>query len=154
MIYGMKELSMRQVESDWIAGRDRTLRASDADRERMGDLLRRHHVEGRLNDDEFQERLERSLTARTFAELDELSSDLPRQLVLSGPRPLSWPVRKRLVLVTAIVAALVAVSIAVGHPVFFPAIPLLFFASRLLWWRHSGGRHRQRWLTDERLVQL
>jgi hypothetical protein len=36
------------------------IRASDADRERMLELLRAHHLEGRLDASEFQERLERA----------------------------------------------------------------------------------------------
>ena len=45
------------------------MRASDADRERTLELLRAHHLEGRLDASEFQERLERSLRATTLGEL-------------------------------------------------------------------------------------
>jgi len=56
---------------------DRSLRASDTDREAVGDILRRAHVQGRLDADEFAERFGRSLEAKTYAELDALLLDLP-----------------------------------------------------------------------------
>jgi Domain of unknown function (DUF1707)/2TM domain len=59
--------------------REPRLRASDADRERTVEQLRRHHAEGRLDMDEFSERMERAYEAKTLAELDELMSDLPRE---------------------------------------------------------------------------
>ena len=56
---------------------DRGLRAANADRDAIGDILRRQHVAGRLDTDEFAERYGRSLQAKTYAELDELIADLP-----------------------------------------------------------------------------
>ena len=57
------------------------LRASDDDRERVLDELRRHAAEGRLSVDELEERTERALAARTVGELALLTRDLPE------PRP-------------------------------------------------------------------
>jgi len=57
--------------------RDRALRVSDAEREAVAAILRREHVDGRLDNVEFDERLSRCLTARTYAELDGLLADLP-----------------------------------------------------------------------------
>ena len=53
------------------------LRASDAERERVAEALRRHHVDGRIDTDELQERLERCYAARTGSDLDALLADLP-----------------------------------------------------------------------------
>jgi uncharacterized protein DUF1707 len=53
------------------------MRASDADRDRVMDILRAATAEGRLTVDELEERLEAALTARTFGELGELTADLP-----------------------------------------------------------------------------
>src|SRR4051794_33810690 len=53
------------------------LRASDADRERVAAALRRHHVDGRLDTDELQERLGACYAARTLGELEPLLADLP-----------------------------------------------------------------------------
>ena len=56
---------------------DPRLRASDADRDRATALLREHHAAGRLTAEEFHERLDAALTAKTLGELDELLADLP-----------------------------------------------------------------------------
>ncbi|MBT2449343.1 DUF1707 and DUF2154 domain-containing protein [Streptomyces sp. ISL-43] len=53
------------------------LRASDADRERVVDRLRDAVAEGRLDMDEFEERLEAAYKSRTYAELEPLTRDLP-----------------------------------------------------------------------------
>ncbi|MFJ4676322.1 MULTISPECIES: DUF1707 domain-containing protein [unclassified Kitasatospora] len=53
------------------------LRASDADRERVADLLRDAYAEGRLTVDEHAERIEAAYGARTFGELEPLTRDLP-----------------------------------------------------------------------------
>ena len=57
--------------------RDPNVRASDADREATADRLRRHHTEGRIDAEEFQERLDRCYAAKTVGQLAELTHDLP-----------------------------------------------------------------------------
>jgi Domain of unknown function (DUF1707) len=57
--------------------RNPNLRASDADRDATADRLRQHHTDGRLDQDEFQERLDRCFAATTVGELGELTRDLP-----------------------------------------------------------------------------
>jgi len=56
---------------------DPRIRASDADRDRAAALLREHHAAGRLTAEEFHERMEKALEAKTLGELDELLADLP-----------------------------------------------------------------------------
>ena len=58
-----------------IAGGD--LRASHADRDQVAELLRVAAGDGRLSPEELDDRLERALTARTYAELAALTTDLP-----------------------------------------------------------------------------
>ncbi|GAA2806963.1 DUF1707 domain-containing protein [Kitasatospora paracochleata] len=53
------------------------MRASDADRERVAELLRDAYAEGRLTVDEHAERIEAAYGARTFGELAPLTRDLP-----------------------------------------------------------------------------
>lgn len=53
------------------------LRASDADRERVAEQLRDALAEGRLDMEEFEERLEATFKARTYKELAPLTRDLP-----------------------------------------------------------------------------
>ena len=53
------------------------LRASHQDRDRVVEVLRVAAGDGRLTADELDERLEAALTARTYAELAVLTTDLP-----------------------------------------------------------------------------
>ncbi|GLZ81993.1 hypothetical protein Afil01_68000 [Actinorhabdospora filicis] len=53
------------------------MRASDADRERIADILRASAGEGRLSLSELDERLAWVYEARTYADLEPLVSDLP-----------------------------------------------------------------------------
>src|SRR5580658_4115755 len=53
------------------------MRASDTDRDRVIDVLRAAAGEGRLTPDEFEERMQAVLSARTFGELATFTADLP-----------------------------------------------------------------------------
>ncbi|WP_371671161.1 DUF1707 domain-containing protein [Streptomyces sp. NBC_00289] len=56
------------------------LRASDADRERVAEVLRDALAEGRLDMTEFEERLDATYKARTYGELTPITRDLPAAL--------------------------------------------------------------------------
>jgi Domain of unknown function (DUF1707) len=56
---------------------DPNIRASDADRDKTVILLREHLAAGRLTNEEFDERLEAALSAKTLGDLDRLMADLP-----------------------------------------------------------------------------
>jgi DUF1707 SHOCT-like domain len=64
-----------------------TLRVGDEDRERAARKLGDHYAAGRLDKDEYDERLERAFSARTGGELTALFSDLPQERQAQG-RPL------------------------------------------------------------------
>ncbi|MGH3394930.1 MAG: DUF1707 SHOCT-like domain-containing protein, partial [Streptosporangiaceae bacterium] len=53
------------------------LRVSDRDRDGVAQILQAAFAEGRLDDDEFDERMRAALTARTGADLEKLTADLP-----------------------------------------------------------------------------
>lgn len=61
------------------------LRASDADRERVAEVLRDALAEGRLDMEEFEERLEQTYKARTYGELAPVTRDLPAAGVTAPP---------------------------------------------------------------------
>jgi hypothetical protein len=63
-----------------------TMRAGDADRERTVDVLRAAFVEGRLDQDEYNERMGLAYQARTYGDLAALTGDLP-----AGPMPTAMP---------------------------------------------------------------
>ena len=50
-------------------------RASDQDRDRTAALLGEHHAAGRLDADEFTERLQAAMAAKTIERLDELTAE-------------------------------------------------------------------------------
>jgi hypothetical protein len=62
------------------------MRASDADRERVAAILRRHYSAGRLDDDDLERRLARTLGARTLGQLRDLVADLPAPPPSRGQR--------------------------------------------------------------------
>jgi hypothetical protein len=53
------------------------MRAAHADRDRAVEFLKVAYSEGRLSKDEYDDRLEHALSARTYADLDQVVSDLP-----------------------------------------------------------------------------
>lgn len=82
------------------------LRVGDAERDDAVQLLTDHLAAGRLDHDEFDERLGRALTAHTHGELDALFDDLPGRRPgerpgatvapvgfdpYSAPLPAAWP---------------------------------------------------------------
>ena len=62
------------------------VRASDADRNRLCAVLREHCLAGRLTLDEFAERTERALAARTNEDLDAVTRDLPAERAPARPK--------------------------------------------------------------------
>ena len=65
------------------------MRAADADRDRAVNYLSSAYTEGRLAKDEYDARLETALSARTYADLDQVVTDLPGARV--GPVPRRAP---------------------------------------------------------------
>lgn len=71
------------------------LRASDADRERVAEILREAAGEGRLTLEELDERLDQVYAAKTYADLEPLTRDLPtgENLPATSPRAKPEPSR-------------------------------------------------------------
>ena len=104
--------------------RDRHLRVGDAEREAVSGILRAQYVAGRLDNAEFEQRLERCLAAKTYADLDALLTDFPG---LEAParrrrRPVIWRFWPVPLLPFALIAAII---LSGGHALFL-VIPLVF----------------------------
>src|SRR5215813_4027020 len=82
----MSDLPDRAAPTD-----PRLMRASDADRERVAEVLRTAASEGRLHLDELDERLAAVYAARTYAELEPLTRDLPTGHPLPTPHATPGP---------------------------------------------------------------
>ena len=117
-------------------------RASDADRERVAEALRRHHVDGRIDTDELQERLERCYAARTGGELTALLADLPGEAPPRRPYPRAgrtrWPLAAAVLIVLLAFATVGAITHG-HHPGPLPFLAVLLLL-KLAW----GGPWRRR----------
>ena len=102
------------------------LRASDADRERVVEQLRRSFEAGRLSEDELAERVETAYSTRTLAQLDSLTADLPTARS-SAPRrrALAQSVRIHTTVYAVVNLALIGIWAATGAGYFWPIWPLL-----------------------------
>lgn len=92
---------------------DPSIRASEADRERVVAALRQHVGGGRLSLDEFSERSAAAYRSRTMGELDALTRDLPAP----APQSPAATTRRPLVSVLVVLAVLLTgVLLAMGYP--------------------------------------
>lgn len=77
----MRAPRLRPTVDTVSADGDRALmRASDGDRQQVAQRLQSALDEGRLGLTEYDERLRDTYAARTYAELDEVTADLPAQV--------------------------------------------------------------------------
>jgi hypothetical protein len=133
---------------------DQHMRVSDAERQAVADRLGEHFADGRLDQEEFDERVGRAMSAKTRADLSGLFDDLPEPTGppnAGGPDTAAWgswapgrpggpgmpmPTRRRRHPVLVIALAVI-VALAVVHTV--PWLWIGFFVAVLFLAR--GGRH-------------
>ena len=134
------------------------LRASDAERADVADRLSRHYQDGRLDQAEFNERLDRAMNAKTRADFNGLFHDLPDlpdAASQSGQRgPASGPafnpgrVQQRRAQRAGISRVLflgfvVLATVFVAHALVHSFVPwLLVGALAFLWLRYEHNRGR------------
>lgn len=94
------------------------LRVSDAERSEVADRLAEHYGDGRLDQSEFNERVEQAMRAKTRSDLAGLFDDLPDG---EAPEVTTRPRRRRSF-----------------HPVLIAGLVILVIAAaqNLLWWPH------------------
>lgn len=68
------------------------LRVSDADRDRVAVVLREAHGQGRIPVDELEERLSAVYAAKTFGDLEPVTSDLPEVAAAAVPEPAGFKI--------------------------------------------------------------
>ncbi len=112
---------------------DPHVRIADSDRERAMADLATHYADGRLDHEEYDERLDAVWTARTRGDLALLFDDLPRPVVTYPPvvNPAAQRGSRRTrVPLLPVLALLLALSIVVGAPVWLLIFPLMFLRNR------------------------
>ncbi|WP_405586263.1 DUF1707 and DUF4190 domain-containing protein [Streptomyces sp. NBC_01190] len=112
--------------------------AGDADRDRAANVLKDAFAEGRLSPEEYEERIGRAYQARTYAELDHLTADIPRPRVAPLPPVLFVPLSQRTngKAIASLVLALVGWPLCGAGPI--AAVVLGHTAKREI--RHTGDR--------------
>jgi hypothetical protein len=135
---------------------DRPIRASDQERESVVDVLRDAFTDGRLTFDEFEERTAAAYAAKTWTDLQVLTSDLPvqpllgaglnqrPQAALSPPAPPAIPPRRvrrdrPFDKVLPVLFVWILISAAAGSPDIAAALSFVFIcilATRIAY----GGR--------------
>lgn len=131
---------------------DRSIRASDDDRERVVDVLREQTAQGRLTMGEFEERMGAAYTATTWEDLRPLTRDLPVEVAVDeggnrrfghaqgtrrspAERAESGRIDRRWALMApalALVSVLVLIAVTTGSP--RSVAPLLFIGLFLACW--------------------
>lgn len=107
------------------------LRISDAERTEVADLLSRHYEEGRLDQAEFDQRLDQAMKARTYKDLSGLFADLPTTggpdspPVPEGPGRLHGGRLNHRTLGLVLVAVIAAVA---GHALMWSLTPWVWIA--------------------------
>jgi Flp pilus assembly protein TadB len=126
--------------------RTSSLRASDADRERVADRLRQAAAEGRILAHELEDRVHAALRARTYGDLDAVVADLPRDKQPTKQRSRLGSAAVRYPLVAAIAVASVAVILtAVAAIAFILSGAWVVFLIMALVLRGGGRRHYYRY---------
>ena len=112
------------------------LRISDAERAEVADLLAAHYGDGRLDQAEFEQRLDQAMRAKTYRDLGGLFADLPPTPSPGQPEGPELPARlhggrsrhRILSVVLAVLVAIVAV-----HTLTFALNPWAWAFSPWLW---------------------
>ena len=136
-----------------------SMRVSHAERTEVADRLSKHYGDGRLDEEEFNERLDRAMKAKTQSDLDGLFDDLPepqpprpvtRPDPHSHPRPPGPRPFSRIAFLALVVVLAIMVGQWLAHPFVFPFggfwpigfhIPwLLIGIAVFVWWRFVRWR--------------
>jgi len=137
---------------------DPNMRVSHAERTEVADRLSKHYGDGRLDEEEFNERLDRAMNAKTRADLDGLLADLPPGAQEQPEPPVVREPRRHPLARIAFLVLVVLVAMTAGQAVahsflwspfggiglwpFAWHIPWLLIAVAVfLWWRFA---HRRR----------
>jgi hypothetical protein len=118
---------------------DPNIRVSHAERQEVADRLSKHYGDGRLDEEEFNERLDKAMKAKTRADLSGLFDDLPdsgepRTSAMTPAQPVVRQPRRHSSLPRIVFLAFVAiVAIMVGQALAGPLFAFPFHAGIWPW---------------------
>lgn len=134
--------------------RNRSLRVGDKERDAVVELLRMRHMEGRLDADEFQARIDSCLAAKTYAQLDALLADFPSdetQPRRTAPRGSGQRIRRPWPLAFPFLPLAFVAAVVFGAHVAWLAVPLLLvYVFVLRPRRHIGRGYATPWACGPR----
>jgi Domain of unknown function (DUF1707) len=132
------------------------LRVSHAERTEVADRLSRHYGDGRLDEEEFNERLDRAMKAKTQADLDGVFADLPDvggpsradEFKAVAPQRHRRPLFVRILFIIGVIFVVSTLWHALTPPFWFVGgglgIPWLLVAVVVFFLWRSGAWHRHR----------
>lgn len=105
------------------------LRVSDAERSEVADRLAEHYGEGRLDQSEFNERVEQAMRAKTRSDLAGLFDDLPDS---EAPEVTTRPRRRRSFRPVLILGLIIAIFVAGQNLFWWPRLTHLAIVAGLI----------------------
>jgi hypothetical protein len=130
----------------------RDLRVSDAERAEVADRLSKHYSDGRLDQAEFDERVDQAMRAKTQSDLSGLFDDLPSpeepepaqasRTYKVAPRRRDGHAHRRPGLL--FVVLIIVIAIALGHALAQLYIPWLLIGLFAVLWLVCGPGHHHR----------
>ena len=128
---------------------DQNMRVSDAERQEVADRLAEHFSSGRLDQEEFDERVSRAMSAKTRADLNGLFDDLPESgqpgmgLSGTGAPAAACAQRRRFRHPVLLAGLIILIALTAGHVV-FPLLWIGFLVVIVLAATGHLGRGRSR----------
>ncbi len=117
-------------------GSNADLRISDAERAEVADLLATHYGDGRLDQAEFDQRLDQAMKAKTYRDLSGLFADLPPTPAAGEPEGPELPARlhggrpRHRMLFLALI---IGIAVIAGHALALPFNPWAWTPGPWLW---------------------
>ena len=122
------------------------LRVSDAERAEVADRLAKHYGDGRLDQAEFNERLDQATQAKTQADLSGVLADLPETDApgTQTPAPVARQRTRRPYHRILFLALVILITAAAGQALVHFYVPWLLIGLLVFLWLHYGpSRHRR-----------
>jgi hypothetical protein len=126
------------------------LRIGDAEREAAVAALGEHYAQGRITKEEYDERSEAAMSARTRADLRPLFADLAAPEPPRAARPAYRPTRPPWLpgIVVPVLLVLVGLTVLTHLPLILFGLAVWFFLIRPRWhrmgWQRTGWHQHQR----------